>query len=235
MLVPPGWLGFSISNFCKGTQPQDFVTSLAHREIAWVQQYAVLKPPDDPLVTSASQNSPSSHIALLEKYLKVAPYLLPDDPPLVAPHIRHTDLHAGNIFVQDGKITSIIDWQEIWAMPLILRARHPQLVDYNGAIVLKHPANFKELDPAKKEEMRDQISRSIVLYLYEKQIAKEIPLLHKVLRYEYGRTRCEPILFAGDTWEDDILPLRESLIRLERFVYNLPTTVNDISDSTKMY
>ncbi|RAK96108.1 aminoglycoside phosphotransferase family protein [Aspergillus ibericus CBS 121593] len=198
------------------TRPQDFVTSLARREIAWIQQYAVPIPPDDPFATSETQNSPSSHIALLKKYLKVAPYLLPDDPSIIAPRIWHADLHAGNLFVQNSNITSVIDWQEIWAAPLILQSRHPQLVDYDGPIILKAPANFKDLNPEEKNNIRDQMSRSIVLYLYEKKIAKEVPLLHKVLRFNHGRTRCEPILFVSNTWENSIINLRECLIRLER-------------------
>ncbi|KAL3473127.1 kinase-like domain-containing protein [Aspergillus californicus] len=185
--------------------PQDFAISLAHRELEWIAQYAVPKPRDDPLVTSTTQNSRSSHISLLHQYLKVALYLFPSDPAVVAPHIWHTDLHSANIFVQDGCISSVIDWQGTWAAPLILQARHPRLVEYHGDIVLKAPANFKDLEPDDKKRVREQMSSSITLYHYEKQIAKEVPLLDK------------PIQFVGDTWDDDILPLRESLIRIEKY------------------
>ena len=188
----------------------------ARRELEWLQQYAVPKPQDDPLVTSVSQNSPSSHISLLHRYLEVAPYLLPSDPEVVAPHLWHTDLHAANIFVKNGHISSVIDWQGALTAPLILQARHPRLVDYHGDIILKAPANFKDLEPEAKSRMRDQMAKSIILYLYEKQIAKEVPLLDKAIRFNHGRTRCEPIQFVGDTWDDDILPLRESLIRIEK-------------------
>lgn len=167
---------------------------------------------------SESQNSPESHIQLLQKYLKVAKHLLPADPHLVAPHIWHTDLHAGNLFVDKGRISCVIDWQGIWAAPLVLRARHPRLVDYNGDIILKHPDNFKELDAEEKEQVNEQVAKSIILYLYEKQTAREVPLLHRVLQLRYGKIRCDPIQFVGDTWDDDILPLRESLIRVERQV-----------------
>ncbi|RAK76383.1 aminoglycoside phosphotransferase family protein, partial [Aspergillus fijiensis CBS 313.89] len=197
-------------------QPQDYVLSLAYREEPWIQQYATPRAEDDPLVTSATQNSPSSHISLLQKYRQVAPYLLPDDPVVVAPYIWHTDLHAGNIFICNGKISSVIDWQGLWAAPLIIQARHPRLVDYNGEVILKAPTTFKQLDLAEKARIRGLMSRSILLYLYEKQIARELPLLDKVLRFDHGRTRCNPVLFVGDTWEDDLLPLRESLIRFER-------------------
>ncbi|KKK20511.1 phosphotransferase family protein, partial [Aspergillus rambellii] len=161
---------------------------------------ADVKNPDDPLVTSATQNSPESHILLLQKYLEIVPYLLPDDPAVVASHLWHTDLHSGNIFVDRGRICSVIDWQGTWAAPLILQARHPRLVDYHGEIILKAPPSFKDLEPAEKA-----------------RIAKQVPLLDKVLHFDHGRTRCEPIQFVGDTWDNDILPLRESLIRIEKY------------------
>jgi Phosphotransferase enzyme family len=97
-----------------------------------------------------SQNSPDSHLSLLQKYLDVAIYLLPDDPGVVAPFIWYTDLHPGNIFVDQGRISSVIDWQGTWAAPFIIQARHPRLVDYHGDIILKAPANFKDIEPDTK-------------------------------------------------------------------------------------
>ncbi|KAL4812746.1 kinase-like domain-containing protein [Aspergillus spinulosporus] len=228
-----------VKNTVMRKHPQDYAISLAHRELKWIAQYAVPKPQDDPLVTSATQNSPSSHISLLHQYLKVAPYLLPNDPAVVAPHIWHTDLHAANIFVHDGRISSVIDWQGTWAAPLILQARHPRLVEYHGDIVLKAPANIKDLEPDDKKKVREQMSKSIIIYLYEKQIAKEVSLLNKVLRYNHGRTRCEPIQFVGDTWEDDILPLRESLIRMEKYWnelgFDFPCPIHFTEDELRIH
>ncbi|PWY63891.1 phosphotransferase family protein [Aspergillus heteromorphus CBS 117.55] len=180
-------------------QPQDYVLSLAHREEAWIQKYATPRPKDDAL------------------YLKVAPYLLPDAPAVVAPYIWHTDLHAGNIFVQKGKISSVIDWQGLWAAPLILQARHARLVDYDGEVILKAPANFKDLEPAEKTRIRGIM----------------------ILRFDHGRIRCEPILFVGDTWDDDIIPLRESLIRLERswneLGFNFPCPIHFTKDDLHIH
>lgn len=154
---------------------------------------------------------------MLHRYLEVAPYLLPKGY-MSASHIWHGDLHAGNIFVENGHISCLIDWQGIWAAPLILNARHPRLVDYDGDLILKAPNNIQELEPDERKKIKEQMSRSIILYLYEMQIAKELPLLDKMIRFPNCRTRCDPVLFAGDTWDDDILPLRESLIRVERLV-----------------
>ncbi|PLN86156.1 kinase-like domain-containing protein [Aspergillus taichungensis] len=219
--------------------PRDLAVSPARRELEWIKQYAVPKPQDDPLVTSVTQSSPSSHISMLDRYLQVAPYLLPSDHSVTASHLWHTDLHSANIFVENGHISSVIDWQGIWAAPLILQARHPRLVYYKGDIILEAPANFKDLEPDEKNKVREQMSRSIILYLYEKQIAKDVPLLDKVIRFPYGRTRCEPILFVGDTWDDDILPLRESLIRIEKYWdklgFDFPCPIHFTEDELRVH
>jgi hypothetical protein len=148
------------------------VTALAHREQAWIKRYAVPRSPNDPLVTSAAQNSPNAHLSLLQKYLDVAPCLLPIDTDIITSTIWHTDLHPGNLFVDKGRITSVIDWQRIWAGPLVLQARHPQLVNHRGDIILEAPANVKDLGSDEKAQLRRQMASSIVLYLYEHQVAK---------------------------------------------------------------
>lgn len=85
-----------------------------------------------------------------------------------------------------------------------------------GISFQSHPQTLENLEPDEKFKIRQQLSSSIILYLYEKQISKESPLLNKVLRFSHGRTRCEPTQFVGDTWDDDIIPLRETLIRVEK-------------------
>lgn len=192
------------------------VVALAHREQAWIKQHAFPRSLDDPFITSTAQNSPDAHLSLLQKYLEVAPYLLPTDPDVIASTLWHTDLHSGNLFVDKGRIASIIDWQGAWAGPLVLQARHPHLVDHQGDIILKAPANFKDLEPNEKDRLRRQIASSIILYLYEKQTTKVNPRLDRVLHLKLGRIRCEPMSFVGDTCDDDIWPLRESLLRIER-------------------
>ncbi|RAK82140.1 aminoglycoside phosphotransferase family protein [Aspergillus fijiensis CBS 313.89] len=82
-------------------QPQDYVTSLAHREKAWIQQHAIPKPDD----ATMTQNCPTSHLCLLDKYLQVAPYLLPNEPAILTPYLCHSDLNPANIFVREPILT----------------------------------------------------------------------------------------------------------------------------------
>ena len=209
-------MGMYVAHVGLGKDPRGYISAIAYREIEWISHYAIPKAADDPLVSSAAQNSPTEHISLLEKYLNVAPYLLPKDPYLIASTLWHKDLHSGNIFTEQNRITSIIDWQGTWAGPLFLQARHPQLVDHRGEVILKFPENFTDMTDDEKIKLRRQVASSIILHLYETNTAKENPHLNKVFRAEHGRTKTEPIAFAGGTWDDDILPLRESLVRVER-------------------
>ena len=206
-----------------GTSALDYIQALASREASWIAKHAKPRSPNDPLFTSHSQNNPAEHLSLLRKYLTVSPHLIPQDKDILGSFLWHTDLRTPNIFVDDnGHITSIIDWQSTWTGPLFLEGRHPQFLDYNGEIILRPPKNFKHLDTDTQRDLREQISKSILLYLYEKNTAKNNPLLDKVLRYPNGKILTHPIHFVGNTWDGDILPLRESLIRIQKYVLSSP-------------
>ncbi|KAL4970398.1 aminoglycoside phosphotransferase family protein [Aspergillus stella-maris] len=166
----------------------DYVRALALRETAWIQKHASPLSPKDP-----------SFEDILGSFL------------------WHLDLRTPNIFVNDtGYITSIIDWQSICAGPLFLEGRHPHLLDYNGALMLELPEDFKQLDKNMQTTIKDKVTKSVVLYLYEKYTAERNPLLHKVFQYPNGKTLTDPIRFVGNIWEGDILPLQESLIRVQK-------------------
>lgn len=137
--------------------------AIGQREIAWISQYATPKPLNALLPTSEAQRTPEAHIELYKKFLKISDYLLPEGD-LVRPALWHWDIHAPNIFVQGNRITSLIDWQDVWVGPLFLQARHPKLVDYNGEVLLKLPSNYESIeDEEEKSRVKTQVERSIIL------------------------------------------------------------------------
>ncbi|PYH64433.1 phosphotransferase family protein [Aspergillus vadensis CBS 113365] len=205
-----------------------YIQALANREASWIAKHAKSRSQNDPLFTSISQNNPAEHLSLLQKYLTLSPNLIPHDNDITGSFLWHTDLRTPNIFVDDtGHITSIIDWQSTWTGPLFLEGRHPHFLDYNGEIILKPPKNFKHLDEDTQRDLRDQISKSILLYLYEKNTSKKNPLLDKVLRYPNCKILTHPIHFVGNTWDGDILPLRESLIQIQEDWTSLKHTTKE--------
>jgi hypothetical protein len=167
---------------------------------------------------SEAQKSPEAHIALHKKYLDVSPYILPKDERMARSTLWHWDLHAPNIFVKDDQITGLIDWQSAWAGPLFLQYRYPKLVRYPGDVMLRLPENYKTLDKTEQDRVATQVEKSLVQYFYEIETRKENPLLAAVNAIPHRPTRKQTVDFVENTWEDDILPFRQCLIRLERFV-----------------
>ncbi|KAF2476201.1 kinase-like protein [Lindgomyces ingoldianus] len=204
--------------FTEGTSAREYVEAIGHREIAWLRRYAEALPPTmERWGASKGQSCPQAHIDLLEKYLSVIAQLLPEQPELLTPMLWHRDLHTSNLFIHEGKISSVIDWQSCWVGPLILRARAPRLLDYNGEIMLKLPPAYEEMPEDERRLVECQVQQSIQVYSYEHKTAGRNPLLDRVLRYPQGKILSNVVDFASTSWNGDILPLRDSLIRIERY------------------
>lgn len=199
---------------------QDYLLAIANREIAWISSFGNSNPSKD-VFASETQNSTDAHISLYQKFSSLIAYLVPKNKELATSHLWHWDVHSGNIFVEDDRITSIIDWQETWTGPLFLQFRHPKLVDYDGEVLLRLPDHYESLDQGdEKARIRKQVEKSIVLYSYETDTRTINPLLNEILGMHYGRTIRETIQFASNTWDRDIIPFRQSLIQIERSVYS---------------
>jgi hypothetical protein len=83
-----------------------------------------------------------AHLNLPEKYLSIVPGFMDIDRLLSRPTLWHGDFHSSNIFVDDNRITAVIDWQGSWTGPLLLQAQLSPLVDYQGHILLNCPGIF---------------------------------------------------------------------------------------------
>jgi hypothetical protein len=164
-----------------------------------------------------SQNSADAHIELYNKFLDVSDYLLPYNKELNRSTIWHWDIHAPNLFVEGNKVTGLIDWQDNWAGPLFLQARRPKLVAYNGDIMLELPEHYKDIeDEDERARIRAQVEKSIVLGAYESNTKRTNAVLHEIFDLPHGRTRKETVVFSTNTWDDDIIPFRQCLIRVAR-------------------
>lgn len=140
---------------------------------------------------------------------------------LIRPTLWHWDIHAPNVFVDGESIICLIDWQDTWAGPLFLQARHPRLVDYNGEIILKLPQHYEDIvDEEERARIRTQVEKSIILWAYESDTRTTNPILDEIFHIPYGRTRRETIEFSSNTWDGDIIPFRQCLIRIARYVCN---------------
>jgi hypothetical protein len=68
------------------------------------------------------------------------------------------------LFIDDGRVTSIVDWQDVWVGPPLPQAQHPRLVDYDGKMLLRLPDNYEDMaDSDEKAGITDRVERSILL------------------------------------------------------------------------
>ncbi|KAF1845084.1 uncharacterized protein K460DRAFT_354938 [Cucurbitaria berberidis CBS 394.84] len=196
----------------------EYLKSVAHREIDWINaQASSQKATETPWqYTSPKQCSPEAHINLLQKYLSTIPEIVPKDAELVSSRLWHPDFHAGNIYIDDqARISSIIDWQGAWTTPVFIGANPPLLLDYGIDMLMKLPDNFKELGETAKDQLRYQVSQSILIHQYEKLTAEKNPLMSKVMRHPHGQTLKQLEAFSGATWDNCLYPFEECLIRVE--------------------
>jgi hypothetical protein len=221
-----------------GTAPADYLKAIALREIAWMESHATDKPSIGLFPMSEAQRSPAAHINLYRKFLDIAEYVLPRGEQS-RPALWHWDVHAPNIFVHDGRVSSLIDWQDTWIGPLFLQARHTRLVDYNGELMLKLPEHYETVEHEdEKERIRTQVAKSIILWAYENETKRINPILQDILHIYQGRTRRETVDFASNTWDGDIIPFRQCLIRIARYVCSqsmLPDTSMTVSTADISY
>ena len=158
------------------------------------------------------------------------------DDRLTSSNLWHTGLYSSNVSINQNRITSVTDWQGVWAGPLLLQAQPPELLDYQGnamleyqdKVIVKRPQNFEDLADDEKAQIEQQISKSMLFQLYLMETRKRNPRLEDVFHLGYGKIRRFPVRFAGNTWDSDIfrdiLPFREALINVERYVSLLCST-----------
>lgn len=110
-------------------------------------------------------DSPQARLSLLDKFDAVNSYLPPSDPTLNKATLSHWDLRAPNIFLEDGRISALIDWQDAWVGPLFMQERRPQLIEYHGEMILRLPDYYESMeDKTAKAKLRDRVEKSIMLW-----------------------------------------------------------------------
>jgi hypothetical protein len=98
--------------------------------------------------------------------------------------------------------------------------------------MLRLPENYKNMEKIEQDRVANRVEKSLVQYIYETETKKQNPLLVEVNDIPHGITRRQTVEFAEDTWEGDILPFRQCLIRLERFVPHCPFSRNQLTKIT---
>lgn len=211
-----------------GTQLRDILNANSKREISWIKSYARPRPEEDLFRRSDSQENPSVHINLLERYLKIVP-LLEENVAFVQPSILHMDLHPGNIIVESAKrplITAIIDWQGTEVLPLSLTARFPRIVDYD---IGENPVNLDIPPPVSDEDLAATQERNRIL-LKKFWLAKTTqvnPQLMGAIQCPNQRLISSLWNGSGLTWNRDLFSFRHNLMEFVDNCENCPISFSD--------
>ncbi|TVY78321.1 Altered inheritance of mitochondria protein [Lachnellula suecica] len=139
---------------------EEYVAAVANREIACIEKG--LRYPGMPEGLFYGPRHTSTKLSALNKYLKVAPYVLPEEEATHASVLWHDDLHTQNFFVDSDsptRIVGIIDWQSVSASPLFMQVTRPGFLDFNGPIPeelgkVSLPDNFDTLSPGEQREAK---------------------------------------------------------------------------------
>lgn len=90
--------------------------------------------------------------------------------------------------------------------------------------MLRFPQHYKALqDEVEKARIRDQVEKSIVLWAYQSDTKRLNQVLHKLYHAADGCTKQDTVNFCTNTWDRDIIPFKQCLIRIERYV--LPSSM----------
>ncbi len=165
------------------------------------------------------KQSPLDHIQNLDRYLLLAPSLIPKNTNLSQFRIRHPDLQPGNIIVDSGfNIVGLIDWQHTSVLPHFVYAGIPKwLQNYDDLVSQSDtqpslPENLVNLTESQQSRERERYRRRLVHHLYV-QNSKEYNKLHYMaLTDPLNMLRLRLFSSASDTWEGETLALKVALI-----------------------
>ncbi|EEH10506.1 conserved hypothetical protein [Histoplasma capsulatum G186AR] len=203
------------------------LTAGATKEIAYLKKFGRALQPFQRLrreMYNYKVQSHLEHIVNLEKYLQIAPHLIPRDcPALHRPVIRHPDLQPNNIFVSNElEIKGLIDWQHSAVLPLFLQCGIPQSLQNYGDEVSESlqtphlPSNFDELKRIEQFQHAEIFRKRQLHYFYVKLTADNNSEHYDALTYHFSALRRRIFQHASDPWEGDNVTLKADLVALSR-------------------
>lgn len=165
-----------------GKNPREYVEAMGRNEIEWIKTNAV--PRMNYYRPSQRKELPQDALALLEKYMNIAPYLVPalTDEAGRSNVLWHPDLHLNNIFVnpETHQITCITDWQSACVAPLFYQSCVPRLCRHHGPVregwvVPQRPEGFESLSQSEQKKIDDELESETLDKYYEAQVCKRAP------------------------------------------------------------
>ncbi|KAF2761663.1 hypothetical protein EJ05DRAFT_496565 [Pseudovirgaria hyperparasitica] len=206
------------------TDPTAALIAGASKEIAYLTKFGQPLHPFQRLrreIYDYQKQSPIDHLDSLNRYLRVAPHLIPHNESLARPTLRHPDLQPNNVFVSDElEITGLIDWQHSTILPLFLQCGIPNSLQNYGDDVSESlikpelPTNFNELSERDQYEQVVLLRRRQLHFYYIAMTLKLNSTHYDALAYEFSVLRRKIFDHASYPWEGDNVTLKADLIYL---------------------
>ena len=206
----------------------------ARKELAYLDQFGSPRAPYKGLRRDCYYNEkqePSDHAKNLDRYLLLAPSLVPDNDSLTTFCLRHPDLNINNFRVSrdssDVQIRSVLDWQHAAVLPLFLHAGMPYDIqneedEVSRAMIKPNlPDEFDKLSQEEQKWEKELLRHRLVHYHYILSTATYNRAHHKALVYPFGNFCCRIFNYATAPWKGETIELLWALIEIvldrERF------------------
>lgn len=162
------------------------------------------------------------HLSLLDLIKKSLPFIVKSNKlsGQAQPILWHTDLQMGNIFVsEDGPaiVTGIIDWQNTVVNPAFLQVRWPVFLTppegyQEGQVMPGLPAGFEDMDEEEKQTALYNKAKATWTKAYE--VANFLNNRKAWRGMQVSSELKELFRRCGETWNEGLLPLRETFIEI---------------------
>ncbi|KAH6888910.1 kinase-like domain-containing protein [Coprinopsis sp. MPI-PUGE-AT-0042] len=201
---------------------EDALVAGAYKEIAYLKRFG------KPLLPFRRERrpsfkfqpqSPSEHIQNLERYLSIAPSLIPEDARLTQFRIRHPDLQFANIIINSAcQVVGLIDWQHTSVLPMFLLAGIPQRLQnhddasFRQMIHPLRPENLDGMSDARRDHEEYIFRRRLVHHHYVKNSRECNGVHYAAFMDPLYAIRGKLFEQAGALWEGETLELKVALI-----------------------
>ncbi|KAH0003418.1 hypothetical protein KCU78_g13910, partial [Aureobasidium melanogenum] len=218
----------------KGKHTQDVLRSVGERELAWLEKFAKPRFPREPLYREfydRQKVDPEVQKQNLRQYLDIAQLMVPEQAKLHKPTIRHPDLSPGNVFVSDGNITGLIDWQHTSVLPLFLQAKLPKHFqnwgdeDSENLKPPRLPDDFDCLTMSEQEAEQEKYRRRQLHYFYVAYTRRNNKLHFDAISKPHLVMVSRLFDIAGQPWEGNNVSLKAEIIKTLQHWPDLACTV----------
>ncbi|RMZ77403.1 hypothetical protein DV738_g4429, partial [Chaetothyriales sp. CBS 135597] len=222
------------------SSPLDLLLGVATKELSWLKAFGRPRLPFERTYRECmgyKKSQPEEHIESLEKYVKVAPYLVPTEARFHRPILRHPDLQPNNIFVSENlDIVGIIDWQHGSVLPQFLAAGIPDYIqNYHdeeslSGVPPKLPEDLDRMDDEQRAEALERYRRRHLHFFYLAFTQRFNPAHFEVLARRTDILTRKLFDHAGTPWEGNNIPLKADLIHVSKMWREL---IEDNGHATK--